>query len=285
MPRTWPPTSATTWSASARCLADTGTNVPADPAAPASAPQATARASGRYRGMEPPPHASRPWATTAVRGHLRRWTTYYTTRILWSAEPVEPTDPPSQARVLDSLELLATQDLIAGGVRPHTLAAALTQLDAVERLRREAGFVADAPDDLPKIATAVARRVYAEVRDAIDAEPVMPWAVNLAGQLAARGLAAPDRLAHHRPVIQARTFQRHLAQQLNARAGDLMPRLAAVLREAEFDAVTDLRRRAARSVEVRDELDLLGAISRTRRTIGWSRAQLYALTGDQGTSR
>ena len=182
--------------------------------------------------------------------------------------------------MLDSLELLATQDLIAGGARPHALAAA-----SVECLRREAGFIADAPDDMPRIATAVARRVYAEVRDAIDAEAAMPWAVHLAAQLAARGLAAPDRLVHHRPVIQARTFQRHLAQQLNARAGDLLPRLAAVLREAELDAVTDLRRRAARSVEVRDELDLLGAISRTRRTISWSRAQLYALASDQVTSR
>lgn len=235
--------------------------------------------------MEPPRQGSRPWATTAVRGHLRRWTTYYTTRILWSAEPVEPPDPPSQARVLDSLELLATQDLIVGGVRPHTLAAALTQLDAVERLRREAGFIPDAPDDMPRVAAAVARRVYAEVRDAIDVEPAMPWAVNLAAQLAARGLAAPERLHHHRLVIRARTFQRHVAQQLNARVGDMLPRLAAVLREAELDAVTDLRRRASRSVEVRDELDLLGAISRTRRTIGWSRAQLYALVSDQGTSR
>lgn len=230
------------------------------------------------------PREPRPWATTAVRGHLRRWTTYYTTRILWSAEPVEPPDPPSQARVLDLLELLATQDLIAGGVRPHALAAALTQLDAVERLRREAGFVADTPDDLPRIAAAVARRVYAEVRDAIDAEPAMPWAVGLAAQLAARGLAVADRY-HHRPVVQARTFQRHLAQQLNAREGDLLPRLAAVLRTAEVDAVTDLRRRASRSIEVRDELDLLGAISRTRRTIGWSRAQLYALACDQGAMR
>ncbi len=55
--------------------------------------------------------------------------------------------------------------------------------------------------------------------------------------------------------------------------------------DAEVDAVADLRRRAARSVDVRDELDVLGAISRTRRTIGWSRAQLYALANGQAPSR
>lgn len=235
--------------------------------------------------MESPRQPSRPWATTAVRQHLRRWTTYYTTRILWSAEPVESPTPPSQARVLDSLEVLATQDLVAGGVRPRTLAAALTQLDAVERLRREAGFVADIPDDEATLCVAVARRVYGEVRDAIDAEPAMSWAIALAGQLAARGLAALDRARPHQPVIQARTFQRHIAQQLNARVGDLLPRLAVVLHQAEVDAVADLRRRASRSIDVRDELDLLGAISRTRRTIGWSRAQLYALANGQSPSR
>ncbi len=234
--------------------------------------------------MESPRQPSRPWATTAVRQHLRRWTTYYTTRILWSAEPVEPPAPPSQARVLDALEVLAIQDLVAGGVRPHTLAAALTQLDAVERLRREAGFVADIPDDEATLCVAVARRVYGEVRDAIDAEPAMSWAIALAGQLAARGPAC-DRARAHYPIIRARTFQRHIAQQLSGHVGDLLPRLAVVLRDAEVDAVADLRRRAARSVDVRDELDVLGAISRTRRTIGWSRAQLYALANGQAPSR
>lgn len=217
-------------------------------------------------------------ATTAVRAQVRLWSTFYTTRVLWSADDAPSPPPPSEARVLDALEARAVADLAQRGAAPHGLAAGLTVLDAIERLRRETGFVAAPAEDLTPPHRVIARQVYAAVRDAIDALPALPWAQALAAAVvAATGRAGDADRSGGRPTRRARELRRVVADHLAATgAGALVPRVARVLHDAEVQAVVDLRLAVARAVDPRDALDQLAAITRLRRVLHLDRAQLVA---------
>jgi hypothetical protein len=225
--------------------------------------------------MEPARQAEGDGVTAAVREGVRRWTRYYTARVLWAAEPVEAAaPPPSEASVIDALEVRAVEDLAARGGRAHALAAVVTQLDAVARLRREvgarAGAVDGAVDGAAAMVAVIARRVYAERCAVIDAAPAPRWAVALAEEIAARGESgeAAARVAGSGPPC-------------GGRVAELRWRLVQALREAEVATVAALWRRAARGGDVGDELEQLGAIGETLDMIGVTRGELYE--GERGT--
>mgnify|MGYP006888938475 CR=1 FL=1 len=103
--------------------------------------------------------------------------------------------------MLDALEARAVADLAQRGAAPHGLAAGLTVLNAIERLRRETGFVAAPAEDLTPPHRVIARQVYAAVRDAIDALPALPWAQALAAACMASnqvGATAETARTHRR---------------------------------------------------------------------------------------
>ena len=221
--------------------------------------------------MEPARQAEGDGATAAVREGVRRWTRYYTARVLWAAEPVAAAAPPSEASVIDALEVRAVEDLVARGGRAHALAAVVTQLDAVARLRREVGARAGAVDGAVDGAAAmIARRVHAERCAVIDAAPAPRWAVALAEEIAARGESgeAAARVAGSGPPC-------------GGRVAELRWRLVQALREAEVATVAALWRRAACGGDVGDELEQLGAIGETLDMIGVTRGELYE--GERGT--
>lgn len=221
--------------------------------------------------MEPARQAEGDGATAAVREGVRRWTRYYTARVLWAAEPVAAAAPPSEASVIDALEVRAVEDLAARGGRAHALAAVVTQLDAVARLRREVGARAGAVDGAVDGAAAmIARRVHAERCAVIDAAPAPRWAVALAEEIAARGESgeAAARVAGSGPPC-------------GGRVAELRWRLVQALREAEVATVAALWRRAACGGDVGDELEQLGAIGETLDMIGVTRGELYE--GERGT--
>lgn len=221
--------------------------------------------------MEPARQAEGDGVTAAVREGVRRWTRYYTARVLWAAEPVAAAAPPSEASVIDALEVRAVEDLAARGGRAHALAAVVTQLDAVARLRREVGARAGAVDGAVDGAAAmIARRVHAERCAVIDAAPAPRWAVALAEEIAARGESgeAAARVAGSGPPC-------------GGRVAELRWRLVQALREAEVATVAALWRRAARGGDVGDELEQLGAIGETLDMIGVTRGELYE--GERGT--
>lgn len=215
--------------------------------------------------MGPARQAKGDGATAGMRARVRRWTRYYTARVLWSAEPVEAAAPPSEASVIEALEVTAVEDLVARGGCAHALAAVVTQLDAVARLRRavgaRAGAVDGAVDGAAAMVAVIARRVYAELCAAIDAAPAPPWAVALAESVAVRDEPAA-RIAWSGPPCEGRV-------------DELRWRVVQALREAEVATVAALWNRAARGGDVGDELEQLGAIGETLDMIGVTRAQLY----------
>lgn len=181
--------------------------------------------------------------------------------------------------MLDALEALAVVDIAQRGTAPHGLAVGLTLLDAVERLRRETGFVAAPAADLERHHRVIARRVYTGVRDAIDALPALPWAQALVAEVIADvDRRVPTRHGGGAAARRARDLQRTVAAQVaTAGDGEFLPRVARGLWDTEVQAIVALRRAVAQGGDPRAELDQLAAITRTRRALRLDRAQLVAM--------
>ncbi|MBK9032144.1 MAG: hypothetical protein IPL61_12630 [Myxococcales bacterium] len=185
---------------------------------------------------------------------------------------------PSEARILDALDTLAVRHVAERGPGPFALAAAVLMFEGVDELRRERGFIAAPAEDLPPIPRQIGYRVFTDLEAAVIAQPMMPWAHDLSVQVRARELAAvPKPSAGPRwPARRPRTFQAMMAERLGAGAIDaLLPRVAVALRDAEAQAIVDLRRAATAGAEPEEELEQLAAVARTRRSLYLDRAMLH----------
>lgn len=229
--------------------------------------QATARA-GR---------APAAWSAAEVRRQIRRGTSRHDLRRLDAAGP---SARPSEARVLDAADEIATRYLALGGDDPFMVATALLAIEAVAELRTEHGFVAAPADDLTSIPRLIAAQVFDRVEAQVVAAPAMAWAVDLCVQITAREAAEAlwAGAARRRPWPRARTFQAMAAQEHQAgTTGDLWPRVAVAVRDAEAQAVVDLRRAVAADGDPREALAQLAAVARARRALPVDRAQLLEL--------
>ncbi|MBK9034285.1 MAG: hypothetical protein IPL61_23975 [Myxococcales bacterium] len=231
-----------------------------------------------------PRRDDRAWSAPEVRRKIRHGAVRHGLRLpgTWSGASAASDPRPSEARVLDAADELAVGYLALGDDSPFMIATALLVIDAVAQLRAEHGFVAAPPEDLTAVPRLIAARVFDSVEAEVVARPAMAWAHDLCAQVSAREAAAvplpPPRRRRRPPLPRPRTFQVMPAQEQQAgRTDELAARVAVALRDAEAQAIVDLRAAVAAGGDPREALAQLAAVARTRRAQRLDRAQLHAL--------